>query len=359
MDNAKKIPCQLLFNPRNEEYSEKIREFQGCPTIAITNGGRIFMGWYSGGICEPHMDNYNLLIYSDDNGNSWSEPILVIPSNKEKCIHALDIQLWVSPEGKLFVFWVQNNVIPVEEGRMGRYTDGYLFNDRIHAEWVTVCNNPDARELSFSQPRYLDQGFLRCKPLVTKSGRWINFNYSKAGRKYQYSISDDKGNTYKHMEGAEKIPTPFDETMAYQKEDGSIRMFARSYTGQLIECTSFDDGETWTEAKMSGIDSPSTRFYVSRTPSGRIILVNNDERLDRNNMTVYMSEDDGATWKYKRCIDPRTDLSYPDVDFYDGRIYLTYDRERTGAKEILFTSFTEENVMNKDYKFDIKIVSKP
>lgn len=359
MDNAKKISCDLLFNPCDEKYSEKIREFQGCPTIAITKGGRIFMGWYSGGICEPHMDNYNLLIYSDDKGGTWSEPIMIIPSNKEKRIHSLDIQLWVSPEGKLFVFWVQNNVVPVEEGRMGRYTDGYLFNDRIHAEWVTVCDDPDAEKLSFSQPRYLDQGFLRCKPLVTQSGRWINFNYSKAGRKYQYSISDDKGNTYRHMEGVEKIPTPFDESMAYQKKDGSIRMFARSYTGQITECTSFDDGETWTEAKMSGIDSPSTRFYVSRTPSGRIILVNNDERLDRNNMTVYLSEDDGVTWKYKRCIDPRTDLSYPDVDFYDGRIYLTYDRERMGAKEILFTSFTEEDVMNEDYEFDIKIVSKP
>lgn len=72
----------------------------------------------------------------------------------------------------------------------------------------------------------------------------------------------------------------------------------------------------------------------------------------------YLSEDDGFTWKHKKVIDARMDVSYPDIDFYDGRIYLIYDRERTAAREILFTSFTEEDIMNDDYKFNISIVSK-
>ncbi|MBQ9115979.1 MAG: exo-alpha-sialidase, partial [Clostridia bacterium] len=79
----------------------------------------------------------------------------------------------------------------------------------------------------------------------------------------------------------------------------------------------------------------------------------------RTNMTVYLSEDDGATWKYRKCIDSRPSLSYPDADFCDGRIYLTYDRERTGAKEILFTSFTEEDIISPTAELNIKIVSKP
>ena len=109
IDNAKNICCDFLYNTNDEKYAEEIRQFQGCPTIAITKGGRIFLGWYAGGTTEPHMDNYNLLIYSDDKGKSWSKPVLIIPSNKEKCIHALDIQLWIGPDDKLYVFWVQNN----------------------------------------------------------------------------------------------------------------------------------------------------------------------------------------------------------------------------------------------------------
>ena len=38
---------------------------------------------------------------------------------------------------------------------------------------------------------------------------------------------------------------------------------------------------------------------------------------------------------------------------------ITYDRERTGAKEIFFACFTEEDVMNPDAVIDVTIVSKP
>ena len=89
------------------------------------------------------------------------------------------------------------------------------------------------------------------------------------------------------------------------------------------------------------------------------MLVHNDSEESRCNMTVKLSEDDGKTWKYSRTIDTRNKISYPDADFHGGKIYLTYDRERTGAKEILFLSFTEEDIMNPDYTFDIRIVSKP
>ena len=75
-------------------------------------------------------------------------------------------------------------------------------------------------------------------------------------------------------------------------------------------------------------------------------------------MTLSLSEDDGATWKYNLCIDTRNKISYPDVDFYNGRIYLTYDRERTGAKEILFASLTEEDIIQQQVP-TIHIVSKP
>ena len=83
-----------------------------------------------------------------------------------------------------------------------------------------------------------------------------------------------------------------------------------------------------------------------------------EPHIDNYNVLIF-SDDDGETWKYKKLIDRREEISYPDIDFYNGKIYLTYDRERVGAKEILLLKFTEEDIMNPDYKFDIKIVSKP
>lgn len=361
MNNANIIPCEQLYNCNDPKYNENDRQFQGCATIAATKGGRLFAGWYCGGWCEPSLDSYLILIYSDDLGKTWIKtPVLIIPSSKEHLIQALDIQLWVSPEGKLHVFWTQDNVELPKDNNWGNYVDGYLFNDKTHASWVTICDAPDAEELVFGTPRCIDKGFLRCKPLALESGRWINCNYSRDSYTYEYSISDDKGKTYRHMEGAKRVfPTQWDEPMAYQRKDGSIRLFVRTIIGEIVECTSYDDGETWTEAKRTGIINPNARFFVSRTPSGNVILVNNDDRHGRNRMTVFLSEDDGETWKYKKCVDPRKGVSYPDVAFYDGRIYLLYDHDRVIDREMLFISFTEEDIKNPDCVLTPQIISKP
>ena len=353
---SKRIACEMLYNCKDEKYSESIRQFQGCPTIAITQNGRIFMGWYSGGTREPHMENYNLLIYSDDKGKTWSEPVLIIPSNIELCVQALDIQLVVSPEGKLFVYWVQNDTIKSDE-RCYHWIDGYIFADFHHAQWLTVCDDPDAEVLTFSEPRYVDSGFLRCKTTFLSDGRWLNCNYDQITDCYGYSISEDKGETFKRHYGAKKIETPFDETMVYERKDGSLHMLARNTTGYLAETVSEDGGKTWSETKLTDIESPNTRFFIGRTPSGRILLVNNDSKEKRVNMSVYLSEDDGRTFKYKKCIYEGTS-SYPDVDFYDGKIYLVFDHGRTEEKEILFCSFTEEDIIRNN-KIEIQIISKP
>lgn len=353
-------PCDVLLYPTDEKYSEEIRNFQGCPTLAVTRGGRIFIGWYSGGDREPHIDNYNLLVYSDDDGRTFHKyPILVIPSDRKRLVQALDIQLWTSPEGRLYVYWVQNDVtLPEGVSRDGYEPEQCKFEDKRHTEWVIICDDPDADTLSFSKPRLCDIGFLRCKPLVTQSGRWINFNYDQLTDSYGYSISDDKGKTWVRMYGAKKLKVWFDEGMAYQKADGSIRMLARCSLGEMAETTSYDDGMTWEEARPSGIVAPDSRHWIARTPTGRILLINSDHPTSRTRMTAQLSEDDGVTWKYKACFDERCGISYPDADFHNGKIYLAYDHGRNDHREIYFLCFTEEDIINNTMPTPV-LISKP
>lgn len=363
---ASKRACALIANPTDARFTdEHVRQFQGCPTIAVTKGGRIFLAWYAGGTREPHIENFNLIVKSDDGGKTWSRPIAVIPSSRERFVHALDIQLFTAPDGRLFIFWVQNDTKPDLRNPDGSKiypgfdVDGVIFDDFVHAMWVSVCDDPDADELIFSEPRYADKGFLRCKPLVMRTGEWLCFNYDQVSDRYGYSISSDGGATFVHGYGAKKIPTPFDEAMAYEKKNGDIRMFARTAnTGGLAESTSHDHGRTWDDAKCSGITAPNSRSFVARTPSGRVLLVRNDHPVERRNMTLCLSDDDGETWT-TRCIDARCDVSYPDVDFFGDRIFLTYDRERTGAKEILFASFTEADILDASREIAVRVVSKP
>ena len=74
LTNAEKYVSFLKY-PKDPKFAESIRHFQGAPSIAITKGGRIFMGWHTGGICEPHIDNYNVLIKFVDINNSMVDTI--------------------------------------------------------------------------------------------------------------------------------------------------------------------------------------------------------------------------------------------------------------------------------------------
>ena len=367
-DNAKNIPCGFLINPTDEKYAEETRQFQGCPTIAVTPKGRVFLGWYSGGGGEPQMDNYNVVVYSDDDGESFSKPVVIIPSSKENLVHAIDIQLWMHDSGELYIFWTQNNVEKIdsmeehvffENGFPRVNYGGYNFLDRRHTMWCSICKNPDADVPEFTKPERLDYGFLRCKPFKISDGRYLFFNYDQTTDNYMMSITEDC-KKFTRIKGAEKLLTHHDETMGYQMSDGRIRMLARANgIGRLAESYSYDGGLTWTRAEASDIVSAATRFFVSRTPSGRILLIHNDHPSERTNMTVCLSEDDGRTWEHKLLIDNRAELSYPDADFYDGKIYITYDRERHGAREIILAALTEDDIVNGKNDIELKVASKP
>lgn len=76
-------------------------------------------------------------------------------------------------------------------------------------------------------------------------------------------------------------------------------------------------------------------------------------------MTLYLSEDDGATWKYKRCVDTRNNISYPDADFHDGKIYLSYDRERTRREGDSLRGGHRGGHNRPTRPIDVRVISKP
>ena len=154
--------------------------------------------------------------------------------------------------------------------------------------------------------------------------------------------------TFETRFGGKKIPTPYDETMAYQRKDGSVVMLARTEKGCIAESVSTDNGLTFSDARETDILNPNTRFYVSKLPSGRVLLINNDHSSKREVMTAYLSEDDGITWKYKNCINFGDHTTYPDAEYYNGTIYVIYDHNRTVDKEIILCKFTEDDIINNN-----------
>ncbi|MBR6747512.1 MAG: exo-alpha-sialidase, partial [Clostridia bacterium] len=231
------------------------------------------------------------------------------------------------------------------------------YDGQDHYMWCMVCDHPDADRPVFSEPRCLGRGFLRNKPVVLRDGSWLHCSYDMGSDRYCYSLSKDRGKSFEMHSAAVRLPSPFDETMAYQKQDGTIRMLARTSVGEIAACSSGDGGAHWSDAKLTGIVNPNSRFYIGRTPSGKLLLVNNDHAKERTNLTLYLSEDDGETWAFSRCIDTRGEVTYPDVDYHEGKIYLTYDRERYAAREVLLAVLTEDDIVHPENPVEIRVIS--
>lgn len=335
-------PIILNLNP-GEEYHTRHRLWQGCPSILRTPRGRLFAAWYSGGAGEPDPDNYNLLIRSEDDGWTWSEPELVVPSEfKEHGYIAIDVQLWLDPLDRMWLFITQRY-----------FGKNRLITDPDHlAVWAAVCDDPDADHLEWHEPRFISQGFLRTQPTVLSNGDWVLCAYDWSSPNYRYSRSNDQGKTWVRCEAGRKVGTPFDETMILERKDHSLVMFARANRPLLAECTSPDpSGTVWTPGEFTGTLNAQTRFYVRRLKSGRVLLIHNNAAGMRTNLCARLSEDDGFTWKYTLELDqaasPDRAISYPDaVQADDGRIFIIYDCGRTTAMEIRMAQITEEDIMH-------------
>ena len=73
-----------------------------------------------------------------------------------------------------------------------------------------------------------------------------------------------------------------------------------------------------------------------------------DQHEGRVQLSAWLSEDDGKTWKGGLVLDERKGVSYPDgFQAPDGTIYISYDRNRATDGEILLARFTEEDILAK------------
>jgi predicted neuraminidase len=140
--------------------------------------------------------------------------------------------------------------------------------------------------------------------------------------------------------------------MVVEKNDGTLWMLVRTKYG-IGESTSKDKGKSWSELIPSKIKHPSARFFIRRLLSGDLLLVKHgpiDIETERSHLMAFISKDDGKTWSRGLLLDQRKGVSYPDgQQAKDGTIYIVYDYNRRTDQNILLTSFTEEDILAKDY----------
>ena len=320
-------PPHLIADPWPTHIPPTTR--QGVAGVERTAKGRL---WAVYGRDVESPQNYQILVSSDDDGRTWSEPRLMILTRKG--VRAMSACVWIDPRGRLWVFWGQS--FGRQDGRYG--------------VWATVADDPDATSPAWSAPRRIGDGILLNKPTALSNGDWLlPSSVWRADNSIRIYASEDQGATFQLRGAANVTPVEArgpDEPMIVERKDGSLWMLVRREG--LAETVSSDGGRTWSVTETSPIPHPTSRFFLRRLRSGSLLLVKHggmEERTERERLMAFVSDDDGRTWLGGLMLDERQDVTYPDgVEAEDGTIYVIYDRERTPKGEVLLAVFTEEDV---------------
>lgn len=319
--------------------------------IARTPGGRLWACWVAG---EDGAKAFFVCAVSDDDGETWSKPVLVIDGQSEKLPMPRSVlvgNLWTDPLGRLWIFF--NQSMAQFDGRSGM--------------WAAICEKPDAAKPVWSAPKRLWHGFTLNKPTVLRNGDWLlPVSLNRAGfgpfkgafaeldpfRGANAFLSKDHGATWQRQ-GHVQFPNPdWDEHSFIERKDGSLWMVARTGKGPM-QSFSTDLGKTWsTPAAVESFSHPVARLHLRRLASGRLLLVKHGETIDTNHgrkqLSARLSDDEGKTWQGGLMLDERDGVSYPDgFQSPDGTIYISYDHNRSTDGEILLTRFTEEDILAK------------
>lgn len=327
-------PAPVITNPGPKHASEN-RLWQGIPGLERAANGRLWACWYTGGKGEGGS-NYTVLVTSDDDGKTWSDPVLAV--DPPDPVRSFDPCLWHDPTGKLWLFWAQSY---------------HLFDGRCGV-WAITTTESDKPKPTWTKPRRIANGIMMNKPTVLSDGTWAlptaiwprkPLRADMADQRYpNLTITKDQGKTFHLIRGPDIPGRSIDEHMLIERKDGSWWMLVRMPYG-IAEVTSTDRGKTWSKPVKSDIKGPNARFFIRRLNSGKLLLVNHYKFTRRSHMTASLSNDEGKTWYGHLLLDPRKHVSYPDgVQAPNGKIYITYDRSRGGEKEILMAVFTEQDV---------------
>lgn len=355
-------PPNLIKNPGSvDKYATENRQFTGISSLAITPEGRMWAVWYAGLTPGEDLNNYVVVATSDDEGETWQE-VLTIDPDEGGPVRAFDPEIWIDPDGKLWVFWAQ------------QIRD--LRRSTSNGVWAITTSNPEEENPEWSDPRRLVDGVMMCKPIVLSTGEWVlPVSYWHVWEESaKMVVSEDRGQSW-HVRGAVTVPKEFrnhDEHIIVERKDGSLWMLVRTLYG-IGESISSDRGHTWSPLVPSKIQHPHARFFITRLNSGNLLLVKHGPidiktakaSAGRSHLTAFISEDDGHSWSDGLLLDQRLGISYPDgQQASDGTIYITYDYNRRSDQEILLTSFSEEDIkVGSDNKiFEVykrrKIISK-
>lgn len=352
------VEAGLIF-PLQEKH------VHGSSVVELPNGDYLAAWFYGSG--ERNADDVKIMGARLPKGQKkWSPPFLLADTPG---IPDCNPVLFLNKSGKLFLVWIavqangwQNSLLRVRTTRdynkpgapLWQWQDDILLKPGVEFQEEVVKRfkelPDDGKAWAEYAPAYDNMiinaskelskrswGWMtRIKPLINKNGNILLPLYSDGLNFSLLAISSDDGETWKPS-----LPIvgrgPIQPALA-QKKDGTIVAYMRDSGDsptRVHYSESKDDGYSWAATKKMEIpNTASVELLVLK--NGYWAFLGNDIDDGRYRLSLYLSDDEGKTWKWKTLIENHDKgqggYSYPSlIQGTDGRLHITYSYH-TGDK---------------------------
>lgn len=363
-------------NPRNGEGSF-VRLRDGRIMYAYTK--YIGFDWHDHAVAALYA------IYSEDEGNSWSNPVVLLEKD-EKAENIMSVSLFRMQNGELGIVYLRKELMPGGGVSCMPVFRSSTDDGKTWSELV-FCGVPDGYYC------VINDGVI-----VQKSGRiLVPMSYhglraaavivgsEKKQADIRFAYSDDNGRTWAMLDAV--VVTPFDDNLGfaepgiYEHEDGELWCWFRTAYGYQYESRSNDGGKTWSapmpNIHFSSPDAPMTvkrvgkctvaifnpvplscvRELRERWGSGKrtplICAISPEDAVDFKNTNASLAYRNMDTY-FSHCFaletDPKNSFCYPAVmEVKDGFLVAYYNSDNTDVplnagkiKKVLHDEFAEE-----------------
>jgi len=328
-------------NPRNSEGD----------FIQLKDGRLMFVYSHFTGGGGDHDAAYLSARYSDDGGKTWTEEDEIIVSN-EAGMNVMSVSLLRLQTGEIALFYLRKNslsdcrpVLRISDDEGETWTDPVEIIPEEKMGYY-VLNNDRVVQLS--------NGRLIASVAQHNAPQWPEFTGYAHIMAY---ISDDYGRSWRRSttvlhpnSTVSGDSVTLQEPGVVELEDNRLFMFIR--TGRNVQYISWssDQGETWLPTRPSNISSPRSPASIERIPqTGDLLLVwnNNPDNQKRTPFNVAISEDEGKTWKNIKTLedDPHGWYCYTAIHFGSDYVLLGHcagDRREGGLNTTQITRFPVE-----------------
>lgn len=368
------VSSSLIFAPQ-------AKHVHGSSIVNLPNGDFLTVWFYGSG--ERKADDVQLMGSRLKKGETrWSEAFQMADTpNIPDC----NPVLFLNQDKKLFLVWIAVQANKWEQSIL-RYktTTDYLKpgppiwtwqdnillkpNDHFAKEVVKKFKEqPDkGKGWSAYAPKYDEMiikaseddtkrsiGWMtRIKPLVMDNGRIVLPLYSDGYNMSMMAISDDKGTTWRPslpLVGRGPI-----QPALVQKKNKTLVAFMRDsgdYPPRVHYSESSDLGESWTLSVKTDIPNTAS-VEILALKDGRWAFIGNDLPDGRNRLVLFLSDDEGKTWKWKTYlenVEPNSGgFSYPSlIQTSDGLLHITYSHHLPNEnKSIKYVVINPAKILN-------------